>query len=147
MAQRIDIIATAIYIDYSSYTVAGTTGTLYDVCLNPVQPSCTCPDFANRPVACKHILYIMYRVLNMPRVTEGTQLRQALHTHKDLIPVIAHIMRQPTPATQRATLDVHLQSIVLNWLWEQDRQWQQPRWQAGDTCLWWYLFKRAQTNH
>ncbi|XP_047307335.1 mitogen-activated protein kinase kinase kinase 1 [Impatiens glandulifera] len=46
----------------SEFSVLGSTGNVYTVCLSTT-PSCTCPD---RTVPCKHIYFILIRVLGVP---------------------------------------------------------------------------------
>lgn len=46
------------------FTVAGTTGNVYNVTISPT-PYCSCPDRGAR-ITCKHILYIMMKVLRAP---------------------------------------------------------------------------------
>lgn len=47
------------------FAVLGSTGNLYDVVINRL-PSCTCPDRAKGHL-CKHIIFVMVRVLGVPR--------------------------------------------------------------------------------
>ena len=48
-----------------TYTVLGSTGNVYDVIIQEM-PSCTCPDF-QRCYVCKHILFVLIKVLQEPR--------------------------------------------------------------------------------
>lgn len=48
------------------FNVLGSTGNVYDVTLEQ-RPSCTCPDFP-RSGLCKHILFVMLRVLKLDRL-------------------------------------------------------------------------------
>jgi hypothetical protein len=45
-------------------TVLGSTGNVYSVNIGQV-PSCDCPDFARSSDACKHVLFVMTRVLRL----------------------------------------------------------------------------------
>lgn len=46
--------------------LAGTTGNIYTVTIRHV-PSCNCPNFLNGNPQCKHILYVLMRVLKAPQ--------------------------------------------------------------------------------
>ncbi|KAG2454123.1 hypothetical protein HYH02_001159 [Chlamydomonas schloesseri] len=48
------------------FHVLGATGNVYVVQIG-TQPACTCPDFAKRAGLCKHILFVMLRVLRRDR--------------------------------------------------------------------------------
>jgi hypothetical protein len=47
-----------------SFAVAGTTGNVYNVLINE-KPSCSCPDFTTRKNRCKHIYFILIRILKV----------------------------------------------------------------------------------
>ncbi|PNW78529.1 hypothetical protein CHLRE_09g393550v5 [Chlamydomonas reinhardtii] len=49
------------------FHVLGATGNVYVVHIG-TQPACTCPDFAKRAGLCKHILFVMLRVLRQDRL-------------------------------------------------------------------------------
>lgn len=46
------------------FTILGSTGNVYDVLINRF-PSCNCPDFG-RSHLCKHILFVLLKVLHVP---------------------------------------------------------------------------------
>eukprot|EP00929_Paragymnodinium_shiwhaense_P011559 TRINITY_DN11744_c0_g1_i2.p1 TRINITY_DN11744_c0_g1~~TRINITY_DN11744_c0_g1_i2.p1 ORF type:complete len:349 (-),score=42.55 TRINITY_DN11744_c0_g1_i2:55-1101(-) len=46
------------------FAVLGSTGNVYHVTLG-TQPSCDCPDFLRRRASCKHLLFVMIRVLRL----------------------------------------------------------------------------------
>jgi hypothetical protein len=50
------------------FAVLGSTGNVYDVKIGQ-QPTCTCPDCA-RGKLCKHIIFILVKVLHVPRDSE-----------------------------------------------------------------------------
>jgi hypothetical protein len=58
------------------FAVLGATGNLYTVTVCR-QPQCTCPDFCCRRNLCKHILFVMLRVLRLP-VDEPLAWQRAL---------------------------------------------------------------------
>lgn len=47
-----------------SYAVMGSTGNVYNVTIDN-SPSCTCPDFQTRHKRCKHIYFILIRVMHV----------------------------------------------------------------------------------
>lgn len=53
----------AIAVDFE---VAGSTGNMYNVTLDFV-PTCTCPNYAKKQDICKHIFYVLYKVVGVPR--------------------------------------------------------------------------------
>jgi hypothetical protein len=66
-AQRIFLIMTHEYsIDdlIRSYDVMGTTGNVYNVCIN-TSPTCTCPDYMSRHKRCKHIYFVLSRIMKV----------------------------------------------------------------------------------
>lgn len=102
------------------YLVRGNSGTDYSVRLNAAddQATCTCPDHMNRHSICKHILYVLYRILRVPRSVKTLllALQQA-----NLVPEV----RVPGVC----------QSDVLRRVWQPHRdEWVEPRWEAGDEC-------------
>lgn len=65
------------------FVVLGNTGFVYSVRLD-LRPSCTCPDFKfRRGNTCKHILFVMLRVLKLhvgdPRAWQKALLKSELH--------------------------------------------------------------------
>lgn len=54
------------YGEQETFKMAGTTGNVYTVRIS-AEPACDCPDSANGRNTCKHILYIMVKVLKAPR--------------------------------------------------------------------------------
>lgn len=51
------------------FTVLGTTGSVYTVTINE-SPSCDCMDFRLRRKRCKHIYFILIRVMKVPEANE-----------------------------------------------------------------------------
>jgi hypothetical protein len=52
-----------------NFTVLGTTGSVYTVAIN-TKPTCTCFDFKRRKTRCKHIYFILTRVMKVPQENE-----------------------------------------------------------------------------
>lgn len=52
------------------YTVQGSTGSNYNLIINPDSiPEdwyCTCPDYKTRKSICKHMVFVLFRVLRLP---------------------------------------------------------------------------------
>jgi hypothetical protein len=64
LRQRLLLDDTIIEVDTTSakFRVIGSTGSIYQVQIDK-KCSCTCMDFLNRRVACKHIYFVLARVL------------------------------------------------------------------------------------
>ena len=63
LTQRILLTGTEVLEDGDvEFSILGSTGTPYTVMLCH-DPSCSCPDFTSRQVKCKHILFVLRRVL------------------------------------------------------------------------------------
>ena len=73
LAQRMYLIDREDQLDAESSTVTsaafsvlGSTGNVYRVCISTV-PDCDCPDFVRNPShSCKHVLFVLSRVLRVP---------------------------------------------------------------------------------
>jgi hypothetical protein len=48
------------------FLVCGKSKQIYDVDITVSEAECTCPDFAFRHLHCKHILFVLFKVLGMP---------------------------------------------------------------------------------
>lgn len=46
------------------FTVMGSTGNIYDVTITQ-SPTCTCPDYVSRKKRCKHIYFILMRIMGV----------------------------------------------------------------------------------
>lgn len=55
--------------DTRKFDLCGTTGNLYTVTIN-ASPSCTCPDHEQRKRRCKHIYFILVRIMGVSRENE-----------------------------------------------------------------------------
>jgi len=64
VTQNIYLIETIVNVDECErkYVVMGSTGNVYDVTIK-TEPSCTCPDFVTRGRRCKHIYFILVKVM------------------------------------------------------------------------------------
>lgn len=51
------------------YNVMGSTGNVYNICIKN-KPSCTCPDHLTRRVRCKHIYFVLLRIMKVKRHEE-----------------------------------------------------------------------------
>eukprot|EP01031_Cornospumella_fuschlensis_P025492 gene25492-30777_t len=60
------------------YAVLGSTGNVYDIKIERI-PSCTCPDAAKKGL-CKHIIFIMVKVLQVPQNSELVYQRALLQS-------------------------------------------------------------------
>lgn len=65
--QKIYLVMTHEYIANKlerSYEVMGTTGNVYNVCIT-TSPTCTCPDYTSRHKRCKHIYFVLSRIMKV----------------------------------------------------------------------------------
>lgn len=107
-----------------TYIVTGQSGIEYRITINPADKvaTCTCPDHTTRGSICKHILYVLFRVLRAPLDYTGTL--------ESLIELTLLV-----PRYSQATI---CDSDLLRRLWSQYRAagatWAEPRWERGDEC-------------
>lgn len=71
----------------TNFAIAGSTGNKYTVTLD-IRPTCTCPDFAKGDV-CKHILFVLLKVVLVPRSSSIWYQRAYLTT--ELIDIYRHL--------------------------------------------------------
>lgn len=65
LTQNISLLATLNENDGTKiYVIKGTTGSTYKVSIEGT-PMCTCHDFTTRHIKCKHIYYVLMRILNV----------------------------------------------------------------------------------
>lgn len=72
LEQKIFLILTHEYeknILERKYEVMGTSGNVYTVTIKN-DPDCTCPDYVNRHKRCKHIYFVLMRIM---KVSEGLE--------------------------------------------------------------------------
>ena len=48
--------------------IVGSTGNIYTITIHPLVITCSCPDFRQRQLPCKHILFMLQRLNSMPLV-------------------------------------------------------------------------------
>lgn len=79
--QNIFLIETIINdnLNERKYAIMGSTGKLYYVTIDE-SPICTCPDFATRHIRCKHIYFVLIRVMKVSKENED----QKKYTKQDL---------------------------------------------------------------
>eukprot|EP00523_Entomoneis_sp_CCMP467_P010260 CAMPEP_0168737340 /NCGR_PEP_ID=MMETSP0724-20121128/10345_1 /TAXON_ID=265536 /ORGANISM="Amphiprora sp., Strain CCMP467" /LENGTH=366 /DNA_ID=CAMNT_0008784605 /DNA_START=1430 /DNA_END=2530 /DNA_ORIENTATION=+ len=67
---------------YWKFAMLGSTGNIYDVCLQHV-PTCSCPDFARRGDLCKHLIFVLVRcvglVVDHPLAYQKAYITSELH--------------------------------------------------------------------
>lgn len=95
--QKIFLILTYEYDDDKlerSYEVMGTTGNVYMVTINE-SPSCTCPDYVTRAKRCKHIYFVLTRIMKVRTEQEDIEKypNDVLRNMFDSIPIITESLR------------------------------------------------------
>lgn len=76
--------------DYTrKYSVMGSTGNVYKVTIEN-EPTCTCPDFRIRRNRCKHIFFILIRVMKVDNETQDFYDDEELAEMFNNIPRITH---------------------------------------------------------
>lgn len=87
-AQRLFLVKKPSVTD-TTFHVLGTTNTSYIVdFLTTDQPSCTCMDFRLRKRCCKHILFVLIRVLGIPVQSEQCTPEVLLPAVRKIVKVI-----------------------------------------------------------
>jgi hypothetical protein len=89
MAQKIFLILTHEYdksILERKYEVMGTTGNVYTVTIKN-SPACTCPDYIQRHKRCKHIYFVLTRIMKVKKDQEDI----AKYTDGDLADMFTNI--------------------------------------------------------
>ena len=61
----------------SEFQVIGSTGRIYQICLDDTETICSCPDYENRHLPCKHIYFVLSRVLKVDFWKKGTDFSDA----------------------------------------------------------------------
>lgn len=111
LTQKITVLET-IYSanhDYRAYLIEGTTGNQYDVAIR-ANPWCSCMDFELHKTRCKHIYYVLLKVLKAKNVDKETYTKEELiemFTGKSPkpkhVPQYAKIEKLSKPIPQQAT--------------------------------------------
>lgn len=87
--QKIYLIETKNISTFSrQYIIMGSTGNIYKIIID-TKPSCTCPDFMTRNVRCKHIYFVLSRVMKLEDVDQKEFKEQELLLMFQNIPLIA----------------------------------------------------------
>jgi hypothetical protein len=69
------------------YVVMGSTGNVYNVIIKDV-PECTCPDYMTRGKRCKHIYFILIRVMKSTNEDQEEYSKDELHEMFNNIPQV-----------------------------------------------------------
>jgi len=74
------------------YVIMGSTGNVYKVviCNNP---HCNCPDYTQRMNRCKHIYFVLIRIMNAPNVDQETYSNRELTQMFKNIPEITNFLK------------------------------------------------------
>merc|ERR1712096_61588 len=83
--------------------VLGSTGNVYRVTLSVMSNHCQCPDFAKGGGVCKHLLFVMLRVVKLSR--EDHRVWQTSLTVSELQPILAYL-REKRGQTSAVAADV-----------------------------------------
>jgi len=73
--QRIFLVMAHDFVENSlerNYDVMGTTGNVYTICICQF-PTCTCPDFKSRNKRCKHIYFVLSRIMKVSEDREDVK--------------------------------------------------------------------------
>lgn len=86
MTQKIYLIETLPILNENerSYVIMGSTGNVYNVMIKN-EPICNCPDFLTRHNRCKHIYFVLIRIMN---VHDEDKI---IYTNNDLIEMFSNI--------------------------------------------------------
>lgn len=77
------------YFPYErQYLIMGNSGNTYTVTISN-QPTCTCPDYTTRGNRCKHIYFVLIRIMNILNYTERTYSDEELEEMFLNIPEVA----------------------------------------------------------
>lgn len=78
------------------FNIMGLTGNIYlvDICNNP---TCTCPDFKKRKLTCKHIYFVLLRVLKLSNINTFTD--------QELINILSNINIDNTICVDKQIMD------------------------------------------
>jgi len=84
--------------------ILGSTGNVYSVKLRPEGNECSCLDFAKSSGACKHILFVMLRILKLPR--DDHRVWQTSFTASELSAILEQLGDDSTATSVRADATV-----------------------------------------
>jgi hypothetical protein len=71
-----------------SYIIMGNSGRTYTVTISH-RPKCTCPDFRSRANRCKHIFFVLIRIMNVSNFQDKTYSEEELEEMFENIPEVA----------------------------------------------------------
>jgi hypothetical protein len=71
-----------------SYIIMGNSGRTYTVTISH-RPKCTCPDFRTRANRCKHIFFVLIRIMNVSNFQDKTYSEEELEEMFENIPQVA----------------------------------------------------------
>ena len=71
-----------------SYIIMGNSGRTYTVTISH-RPKCTCPDFIRRANRCKHIFFVLIRIMNVSNFQDKTYSEEELEEMFENIPQVA----------------------------------------------------------
>lgn len=77
--QKLFLIETNIINDLYEYVIMGTTGNAYTVTMHE-SPTCSCPDHVTRKTRCKHIYFVLLKILH----TDDTLIDKDQYTIDEL---------------------------------------------------------------
>jgi hypothetical protein len=75
--------------DERKYVVMGSTGNVYDVVIKTI-PECTCPDYETRGNRCKHIYFILIKVMGVADVEQDEYSKEEIIDMFNNIPQITN---------------------------------------------------------
>lgn len=82
--------------DDLNYVVMGTTGKTYKVCIN-AKPTCTCPDFKIRRKRCKHIYFVLIRIMKVANFDEKNYSDNEISQMIKNIPILVDNLHKVIP--------------------------------------------------
>jgi len=87
--QKIFLIETCEVKDPNKreYAVMGTSGNVYNVSIEN-KPTCTCPDYVQRQKRCKHIYFVLIRIMKVTNEDKSKYSNQELQSMFNNIPNI-----------------------------------------------------------
>lgn len=126
------------------YLIQGSQDNTWVVHLDAMHAECTCPDHTQRGTVCKHLIFVLNRVLHKP-VTGTQTVRELLHDVPAVLPPVS---------TGECASD------VLMRIWRAHPDWQEPRYTVGAECpvcfdvmdatheyIWWCRRQCGNTVH
>lgn len=65
--QRLYLVSANLTDENINFNIMGSTGNIYNIKIITNKETCTCPDYLGRQTYCKHIFFILGRVLNISK--------------------------------------------------------------------------------